>query len=441
MIKIWMSLILFTSQLTAMNCWATEEQTSQQLKLTEYQADIRELAERIKQEHPRPFRMLSEAQFDQLVAEEVAALDQDSTQPDVLWSFSKIIAAIGCGHTRMPYFNQEKKFIAPSQRFPLDVRFIEDALVVIDPLANANNISTGEKITSINGQDPKGLINMIYKHIGTDAHLPYKKRHQFNVYATDYLTYALGFPAEYRVVTANNPQVVRLQPLIDFQYKPILSPKARCQDTLCYQVAESINTSVLTLRSFNFYGADLQTFQAHVDTAFVDLVKSKRDNLIIDVRGNQGGSNSASAYVLRHLHHEPFKFFADVSDQRGPANLFAMQTPIETGFNGKVYVLMDGDTSSSVPHFLSLVKEHQLADLVGAPAGGNKSTNDGAKQFKSTHLGIQYNIARMRFEVEAPSLSMDEALEPDIYLPYTIEQVISGEDLMLDELFAIIQRH
>jgi len=179
----------------------------------------------------------------------------------------------------------------------------------------------------------------------------------------------------------------------------------------------------------------------HIDTAFAELVNGKRDSLIIDVRGNHGGSNAASTYLLRHLNDKPFKFFADVYDKRAAPNLFAMQTPIETGFNGKVYVLMDGDTVSSVPHFLSLVKEHNLATIVGEPAGGNKSTNDGAKQFVSSHLGIHYKVARMRFEVEAPSLNIDEAIKPDIHLPYTVEQVISGEDLMLEELFSIIQPH
>jgi hypothetical protein len=90
-----------------------------------YQADIDLLASRIKEEHPRPFRIISEPDFDAIVAEAKASIRPDHAQRDTLWAFSRILTSLGCGHTRQFYFNQENSLIKPEDRFPVDVRYVE----------------------------------------------------------------------------------------------------------------------------------------------------------------------------------------------------------------------------------------------------------------------------------------------------------------------------
>ena len=399
-----------------------------------YRADLIELAQRIKKEHPRPFRTLSEQSFDQLVQSRVDEIDDTTTKRELLWHFSEILASIGCGHTQMPFFNQESQLISPQERFPLEVRFVDDKLIVIDPLNNHDKFVAGDVITSINGRPVSNLLQEIYGHISADMHFPFYKRHAFNVYATAFLTYELGFPAKYEVNMLGGERPVALKPLQSFTPKPVVHPQRPCQKRLCYRVVQDTDTAVLTLRSFEFYGNQINQFITFVDNAFRDLVEHERKTLIIDIRGNLGGSNLASSYVLRHLANKPFQFYASISDQRGNPELFQPQQPIRTDFTGSVYVLMDGQTVSSAPHFISLVKQNHFALLVGEPPGGNKSTNDGALRFESTHSDIEYKVARMIFEVEAPSLNPTEPVYPDISVPYTEQQLITGDDIMLQSL-------
>ena len=393
--------------------------------------DLRELASNIKTNHPRPFRIITEEDFDALVDRKVASLDEYATRPDLLWAMSEILASIGCGHSRMPFFNQENALIDASERFPVDVRVHGGRLYVMDPLSNSEHLSKGEEIVSINGIPVPQLMQEIFAHIGADVDLPNIKSPTFNIYATAYITYALDFPSTYHVRLRGSADSIKLNPLEEFEDRPVISPLADCQDQLCYHVDEERNIGIMTIRSFGYYGAAGQEFVDFTASVFDDLGTQDRSGLLIDTRGVLGGSGNVGSYLLRHLAEQPFDYFdASASDPRGSESLFAPQRPIETEFDGPAFILMDGMTVSALPHFYAVAKHNEIATLIGEPAGGGKSTTDGKAQLTASNSGITYTVARMRFDVAAPSLSINEAVRPDIVLPYSLEDVLDRTDSM-----------
>lgn len=409
-------------------------------KVNRYRADLSELAERIKQEHPDPFRVITEADFDALLMSEQSRLDATSSKRDLLWAFSRVLASIGCGHSRMSYFNQENALITAAERFPVEVRRLDERLLIIDPLSNDGLLRAGEEVIAINGREVSDILAEIALHIGTDANLPYYRTHLFNGYATSYLTYALDFPDHYRIRVAGRPEEITLKPLQAFTFKPRIAPTDPCQDNLCYRVDAATDVGIMTVRSFAYYGERGAEFLTFVERAFADATEHQRRALIIDVRGNQGGSGLAAAAILKRLASTPFAYFSGTSDPRGRAELFDTQTPVETGYVGPVVVLTNGDTVSSVPHFLALVKTHGMALLAGEPAGGNHVTHDGAVSLVSSEFGIEYRIARMRFEVAVSGQAADDPILPDIPIAQSAERWITGRDVMLESLLGLISR-
>ncbi|WP_169711744.1 S41 family peptidase [Henriciella litoralis] len=391
--------------------------TESQTETAGYKADLQELAERIKSEHPRPFRYISEPDFDRLVASSVESMGPESSRADALWAFSEILASIQCGHTGMSYFNQENALIEVEDRFPVDVRFVGERLVVLDPLANSDRLEKGDEIASINGQSVNELRTKIFPHIAAEGVAETFKDYAFNYYATAYLTYALGFPDAYQLTLVGQTAPTELKPLTDFSSKPVINPAALCQEGLCSREDIETGAGIMTIRSFAYYGDQGQVFADFVDSALADVVEKDRPALIIDIRGNNGGSGLAVAYVLRRLTEEPFVYWSDQADKRGVLELFDTQRPVDVGLDAPVFLLVDGNTVSTAPHFAALFKEHGMGTIVGEAMGGNASTNDGAQNFSSTVHGIEYSIARMRFDVAAPSLSLDEAVQPDFRYP------------------------
>lgn len=414
------------------------EVTAPDPALAPYQAEIDTLAAQIKAEHPRPFRVISEADFDAVVTEAKASIRTDMPERDTLWAYSRVLTSIGCVHSRLFYFVMEDRFIEPTQRFPVDVRYVEGELRVFRSLSNAKTLSQGDVITTINGRPVDDIVAEIYRHIPADVNLPYLKRHAFNISATSYLTYALDFPKDYRVTVSGRVEPIALQPLETFSHAPVISPRHACQDPLCYRVDEATDTGIMTVRSFEYYGERGAEFADFVNGAFDDLSENDRANLIVDVRDNQGGSGLAGAYILRRLTDEPFEYFSEVSDPRGQELLFETQQPVDAGFDGQTYILMNGNTLSTAPHFFALARANGMATLVGEPAGGNHSTNDGKIQLKSDTVGIDYWIARMRFDVAVGDADPDTALIPDIAIPYTVEETLTREDVMMETLLDVI---
>lgn len=100
---------------------------------------------------------------------------------------------------------------------------------------------------------------------------------------------------------------------------------------------------------------------------------------------------------------------------------------------------MNGNTVSAAPHFFAVARANNMATLVGEPAGGNHSTNDGKIQFTSEESKIDYWIARMRFDVEAGDADIDQPIRPDIEIPYTVSETLSREDDMMQSLLEIIE--
>ena len=404
-----------------------------------YHADLRELGARIKAEHPRPFRVITEEDFDALIEAEIDRLNEDATRADFLWAMSHLIASIGCGHSALPFFNQQDAEIEVGQRFPAKVRFHDGRLYITDPLANADRLNVGQEIVAVNGIPVPTLREEIYSRITADVHLPNGKDQVANVYATSYLTYATGFPEQYAVTLRGQSEPIALAALTEFSPDPILSPLDACQDELCYERDEARNIGIATLHRIDYYGGErADAFVAWWAEVMDDLSANDRDGLLIDMRGILGGSGNAGSYMLRHLSKEPFEFYSENSDPRGRESLFLTQQPIDDGFDGEVYILIDGLTFSAAPHLFAIAQANGIATLIGEPAGGGKSTNDGKLRFTSTNEDVEYFIARMIFEVEAPQTGIDEAVRPDIALTYSLDDTIKRTDTMREHAIELL---
>ncbi|MEO1535412.1 MAG: S41 family peptidase [Planctomycetota bacterium] len=193
----------------------------------------------------------------------------------------------------------------------------------------------------------------------------------------------------------------------------------------------------MRIRSFAFYGQNGSVFANFVADAFEDLADRDARSLIIDVRGNHGGSGLAAAFLLRRLASEPFSYWAPETDSGANDDLFEVQLPVETGFEGDVFLLVNADTFSAVPHFAALAKEHGMATLVGEPMGGGTSTNDAKRSHSSSNHGVNYRVATMRFDIDAPSIGMGASVQPEVLLEATVDDVLLGRDSQLRAAIAL----
>lgn len=402
-----------------------------------YLQDIDELAARLIDNHPQPYEFITAEAFSALVDEKKRLISDKTTMGTFIWMYSAIISSIACSHTTLGFFNQEDRLLSVSLRFPLEARFIGSKLYVTDGLINGDVVSAGEEIVSINGISVDAVRDGIFEHIPTDGNSLGFKEKLANTYFTAYISYYFRFAGEYAIRTRTGEDIV-LRPLMDYAYKPIVSPDDECQDTLCLRLLTDRETAVMTIRSSAYYGDNAEKFQAYVDSSFSAIASNRIKYLILDYRGNGGGSSLANAYLLRKFANRPFVFFDTGSS--GAEELKREIRPSPSGFSGPVFILTDGFGLSSTGHFLSLVKAHGFATIIGEEAGATYTCNDNSKQFSASNTGIRYKIARNTFYTPVTGFPKNRGILPDHEIVPDIDAIVNNVDTVMAYTLDLIER-
>ncbi len=91
---------------------------------------------------------------------------------------------------------------------------------------------------------------------------------------------------------------------------------------------------------------------------------------------------------MSYLSPEPVRYF----DRDTPFYMLGykrLRKPKALAFNGSVYVLMDGSGFSTTAHFISLLKHHEIATILGEETGGSASCSDGKRRIVLPNTGLR----------------------------------------------------
>jgi len=403
----------------------------------EYIDDLNELATTLTTTHPHPYEFTSKIEFWHTVEEVKNKINDSTSFSEFLWHCSAIISSIGCSHTSLGYFNQEDKILPIELRFPIEAKLIDDRLYVSDPLVNKDILAPEIEIYSINSISIDAIKTNVFKHIASQGKNDSFKRLLFNGFFTAYIPYALGFPEKYEIVVKGKKQPINLTQLNEYQYKPRINPSKECQERLCLNYSKGKNIFILTIRSFSYYGAErLEIFKSFIDNSFEEINAKKTRNLIIDLRMNSGGSGDASIHLLKYLAKQPFTYLAQEADGIDYKNEVS---PFPSAFKGNMYVLIDGEGTSTTGHFLSLVKQKKMASLIGEEAGSNFICTANQKRGVAlSNTGITYSVARNTYFTTAQNFPKDRGILPDHIIVQSIQDFLINRDTVLNYTLELI---
>jgi C-terminal processing protease CtpA/Prc len=220
-------------------------------------------------------------------------------------------------------------------------------------------------------------------------------------------------------------------------------------------------------------------WRAFLEETFETLVTGGATDLVIDLRGNEGGSGVGDA-IISHLIAAPvqrqavtrlvryrkipedlapyldtwdptfkdwgsaaiastdrfYRLRRDADDDLG-----AVITPSLPRFAGRLWVLVGATNSSATFEFAQTVRQNQLGTLVGQPTGGNqRGINGGAFFF--------LRLPRSGIELDLPLIGQfpdgdrpDAGLQPDIFVVPTVEDIARGRDAELEAVRTQVRLH
>ncbi|MGU3374833.1 S41 family peptidase [Chryseobacterium sp. M5A1_1a] len=417
-----------------------------------------------------------------------------------IFDFYKIIAKLtgfegSChNYTDLPnhasYYLTQKPEYLPITLKNIDGRLLQDSKDIAVPL--------GAEILSVNGILSKEIISRFSQYYFSDGYsMPYKETAGFERGMLDKFYIEFGTHKNYVISYKWNNQVHQITlsgiPLESFKKlqesrfsltfdKKLLSEK--------YSLSkESDRIYRLSVRGFDFATGKedpaYKKFSAFLDQMMDTLERENIESLIIDLRGNTGGTGALYEKVFSYLTQRPFRdshyaytkfneipmeeklvitplFLSNgVTDKNGLnayfKQLYPKQTqgkyywaddknplilPNERTFKGQLYLLVDQRVASAASHLASLIKSYTNAVVIGKETVGGYYEHNGhfPVVYELPNTGIQTGFSIVHVIQDAQNLSdqkKGQGIIPHIEIQQTNHEFLDQTDVYLKKVFEL----
>jgi len=210
-------------------------------------------------------------------------------------------------------------------------------------------------------------------------------------------------------------------------------------------------------------------FASGLDSIFTVLQSKNSKSLILDLRGNPGGLSEMGAVLGLYLSEKQFVYAKKLLlksdsfpsymtlDVPGPFAVFplgiqqkneiyywphhpvrASFQPSSNHFKGKLYVLTDGNCTSTCSEVTSIIHENRESTFIGEAPGGSYS---GGNSGVLAYFELPNSQVRVRIPLVAYYLRVEKQLPNDQLLPdYKVaEDPLENEDLPLEKALELIR--
>ncbi|MDQ3289721.1 MAG: S41 family peptidase [Bacteroidota bacterium] len=457
---------------------------NKQFTPTQLQADLKLMRTILEESHPGFYRYTPKAHFNVLFDSIGKTLIRPMTQQEFYVAATPIIAALKDGHVKyMPHERQHWQYYYNLDKlFPLDLYFPGKQAFLVHNNAGLNNIPLGAEIVSINGVPLKELIDKllptVYFADGNSQAVKYLSLTKFfpfyyGTYIGGSATYDIGYrlKGDLEVKQASVP-AINLATIQKLEKEA--QPAPRLPMRLQYK---ENSTAVLTIDNFNVYKDQMDVKKFYRDT-FWQLNAKNIQNLIIDVRGNEGGLDRWGSLLYSYLSDKPFRYYNKILVAQKKKFSFAehiawvpkmfplyrtflirkdkdgsytfpfkkslkTQKPQKNPFKGDVYILTDGYSFSVTSEFAAIAHYNNRATFVGRETGGGYYGNTSGFFVVSVlpNTGIELATPQWDYHMAVDGYPYpDRGVLPDHEVTPTIEDILQKRDADLEFTLDLIRK-
>lgn len=412
------------------------------LTAKEVRADLRQLRRIMEHVHPALYVFTSKSEFKKLFSRQDKRIAPRLALHDCFSLVAPLVARIGCGHAAVE--PPAGYFSAPDAGlWPAKLHVEKEKAFLIESLTGG--MPRGAEILAIDGIPLASIITVLKKCITSDglldSTLTYRlNRHFSRLYASVY-----GLRPEFRVryIPGGLPPAAAVETVIPAvpagelkKLWPEPGGRTPFDRHLKFEITPDRKAAIMTIHSFGFYD-DNAGFQRWTGEAFSRIREEKIKNLILDLRGNDGGDPHCSAHLLKYLSAKPVPYFSRKYGEHY-ATLAEPRQPAEYPFAGTLWTLVDGGCLSSTTHLCALLKYHRIGCFAGEETAGNYTCNDRSKTFVLSRSGIRVTLARGTYAVAVSGMPRERGIIPDIPVEPRLADLLGGTDPVLSRVLTLL---
>jgi hypothetical protein len=411
----------------------------------QYRRDFAVLQQVLKTSYPSLYRFKDKRTMDRLFDSCYHTIDK-RTNAGGFYAMTKFLfSALGDGHLSCSPSAALRKSFEEQYCFPLTMVFLGEKVY---NYCDYGSVPIGAEIVAINNIPIGTIRKKLYHFVIGDGNI------------TSYKNWVLSnvFWVYYYMVYGKQESFQVSYKLPGEACKSISLPATTRNEHVCtsYTVPErdrllnleypNEKVAVLTIATFNdeLLKTSKLNFRSFLDSTYSSIKQKGISKLIIDLRGNGGGADAYGAYLYSCLTRKPFQYYRQlitlqrkltVADHPG----LGLQQPANIGFDGEVFVLINGLSFSATTEFCAVAKSNKRALFIGEETGGTYVGNTSGKfverllpntQIKISVPTIQYVMAVKKEKLKSRGIIPDHIVMPtmsdilrkkDVQLEYTIK--------------------
>lgn len=419
--------------------------------------------------HPGEFMHCEKRSFNRCYDSLSNSIQTDLSITEFYCKASFLISKIKDGHTWVDNF-KVKRELDDRLVFPFSIYQANDIFYISKPGTKEYNNLIGSIILKINDKPIEEITSKIKSYLsieGTNETAVNTTFQQFPFYYF-LIDTSTAFKIEYTDSIGNSKVAV----LKGIEYKNFIKTTRKVVEPITQEFKEN-NITILTVNTFYIddYEYKKINYKKYIDNFFKDLKKKNITNLIIDVRGNSGGSAEVSNYLFSYLTDKQYyyfeyvgkkykkagdlKYYSTTSQYIKDVDILATQyrnnlyCEVETNkkdywwfekqkgkkkyFKGDVITLIDGGCFSTTGHFIALLKYNKIGKLFGECCQSSYYSNDGGHMFELPYSKFQVRIPTAQFKMRMPNFEYSsKGICPDVELIKTSQDIKTSFDRLLE---------
>ncbi len=455
--------------------------------------DLEILKRNLEMAQPNLYKYTAKNDMDAFFEELKNKIIDDMSSLDFFRLIAPLSNKIRNGHTILvPSSKWEDYVIGSAKLLPLDLYYYNGQLYVLHNVSDNMQIIEGSILKSINGKSAMEIFEHMVDRWFKDG---YNKTRPREIVEEEYrFLYAHFFGATEKysleLVTPNGEnQSFEIKGIVEMGFKKELKQRYNKEyvpwwrknpEPLSFKQING-TTAYLEVTQFSngVQSADGKRFNKFIKNSFKTIKDKGVENLILDLRGNQGGNVKPQLELLRHLVKEPFhlygEVFANLRSLPNPeyyefdllsrtefkknfanekvAGVYPMrsqlgfeekpQQPSENLFKGNLYVLIDGWSFSATGEVCGILKEHRKdAIFLGEETGGNPVTNiSGIQTFMTLpNSKNRILICLVSYTTDVSYKKDGRGVIPKHWVRNTVKQEFNEEDAVMEFTLELINQ-
>jgi C-terminal processing protease CtpA/Prc len=471
------------------------------LSAAQAKADIALLRRGLETVHPGLTRYTDKKDIDAAFARLEAIANAPVDTLTLHREIALMLAQIHCDHTKaeMPDVLTEYRE-SNATHLPLRFRLIEGRMIILSNDGQPGSPPVGSEILAINGKQVPALLVTLGKAVAydgnTDQAIAAKLGDDGDLMGDDFnenYPGFFGFPKEWvivwKLVGAEKQTSVTLKPVTFDRWTKLAAPESVFRSEFYKSIGWHTDgeTAQLQIGTFVNYRNPVET-TAFMGSFFKTMKANGTKHLILDLRGNGGGSEDVSVALGRYLFDTPFVWtkplvykairYGDLPDHidswgdrdalfnpdaasftKTPGGMFERKVDLtapesddgntaiahnpisDLHFGGRLTLLTDARNGSAVTRLIAQFKEKRAARIVGEDSAGSAEGPTAGQLFvlNLPNSGIKVRIPNAWSRTNIESFTPRRGVAVDELVLPTIADFGVGRDRQLEVAQALPQ--